>query len=96
MSAPRGGWKLGRDSFSKMICWFKDGQCRTMYSIDWRHKYSKQRDRGLGLQRFRIKVQRYGMKADTIEIYDAQSRDLIEKYYEGIERPIPQKESQGR
>ena len=39
--AQKKGWKLGQDSFTKMIVWFKDGNVRTMYSIDWKHKLSK-------------------------------------------------------
>lgn len=82
---PKGGWKLGRDSFSKMICWFKDGNIRTMFSIDWRHRYSKRRDRLIGLERFRKKIAEYGAKANTIEIYDKASGNKIAKYYEGTE-----------
>ena len=82
---PQGGWKLGRDSFSKMICWFKDGNIRTMFSIDWRHRYSKIRDREIGLERFKKKITEYGTKANTIEIYDKATRKKIGKYYEGDE-----------
>ncbi len=80
---PKGGWKLGRDSFSKMICWFKDGNIRTMFSFDWRHRYSKRRDRLIGLERFRKKVSEYGSRAGIIEIYDNQSGAKIERYFEG-------------
>lgn len=81
----KGGWKLGRDSFSKMICWFKDGNIRTMFSIDWRHRYSKIRDSNIGLERFKKKIAEYGSKADTIEVYDKATGKKIGKYYEGVE-----------
>ena len=44
-------WKLGQDSFSKCISYFADGNTRTFYSLDWTHKFSKNRDRHLGLNR---------------------------------------------
>ena len=84
-SPPKGGWKLGRDSYSKMIVWFKDGNIRTMFSIDWRHRYSKRRDKQIGLDRYKKKIAEYGALAGTIEVYDKASGKLIHKYYEGVE-----------
>ncbi len=82
------GWKLGQDSFTKMIVWFKDGNVRTMYSIDWKHKLSKTRNKETGLERFRKKIKQYGPLAGTIEIYDKETGLRIEKYYQGIPKPI--------
>lgn len=87
--AQKKGWKLGQDSYSKMIVWFKDGNIRTMYSIDWKHKLSRTRDRDIGLKRFRKKIQEYGALAGTIEIYDVASKRRIAKYYEGIQKEFP-------
>lgn len=82
------GWKLGQDSFTKMIVWFKDGNVRTMYSIDWRHKLSKTRDRATGLARFHKKIKEYGALAGTIEIYDKTTGERIVRFYEGVEKPF--------
>lgn len=84
------GWKLGQDSATKMIVWFKDGNVRTMYSIDWKHKFSKSKSKELGLQRFRKKIKEYGALAGTIEVYDKVTGLRIAKFYEGIEKPINQ------
>lgn len=82
---PKGGWKLIRDSFSKLIVWFKDGNVRTFYSIDWKHKHAKYRDRNIGLARLRKKVSEWGNKADTAELYDTSTGERIAKFYEGTE-----------
>lgn len=82
---PKGGWKLIRDSFSKLIVWFKDGNVRTFYSIDWKHKQSKFRDRNIGYARLRKKVAEWGNKADTAELYDTSTGKRIAKFYEGTE-----------
>lgn len=82
-------WCLGKDSYTKMIVWFKDGNIRTMYSIDWRHRLSKTRDKETGLARFRKKIKQYGALAGTIEIYDTATGQRIAKYYEGNEKKLP-------
>jgi len=82
------GWKLGKDSSTKMIVWFKDGNVRTMYSIDWKHKLSKTKDKETGLMRFRKKIKEYGPLAGTIEIYDKATGARIEKYYGGVAQVI--------
>lgn len=82
---PKGGWKLIRDSFSKLIVWFKDGNIRTFYSIDWKHRYSKQRDRNIGMHRLHKMVTGWGNKAEGAEIYDKATGKLIAKFYEGTE-----------
>ena len=91
MEKNKKGWKLKQDSFSKMIVWFKDGNVRTMYSLDWRHKYSKTIDKQTGLSRFHKKIKEYGALAGTIEIYDKATGTLIDKYYEGIQISIDSK-----
>ena len=80
---PPKGWKLGRDSFSKMIIWFADGNVRTMFSIDWRHRFSQNRDREIGLRRYRKMIKEYGSRAAYIEIYDKESGKLLYRYREG-------------
>ena len=85
------GWKLKTDSSTKMIVWFKDGNVRTFYSLDWKHRLSKQKDREMGLARFRKKIQQYGSLADGIEIYEKDTGICIEKYYEGVRQPIHEK-----
>jgi len=85
MNEKQKGWKLIRDSFSKLVVWFKDGNVRTFYSIDWKHKYSKQRDPHIGLARLRKKLSEWGSKAGVAEIYDKASGNRIAKFYEGIE-----------
>lgn len=89
---PAKGWKLGRDSYSKMIVWFVDGNIRTMYSIDWRHRYSQQRDRKIGLGRYRKKIIEYGLRAKSIEIYDTVSGELLYKYKDGKRVQIKKKD----
>lgn len=79
----RKSWKLKQDSFSKMIIWFADGNVRTLYSIDWKHKYSKNRDAKLGLDRFYTKIKQYGEKAQYCMIYDLQTNSTIGKFYKG-------------
>ncbi len=83
-TSPKGGWKLKRDSHYKMIVWFKDGNVRTMYSLDWRHKYAP-RDKTIGINRLKKKIADYGVKANTIELYDVGTGAIIAKYYEGVD-----------
>ena len=82
------GWKLKRDSYSKMIVWFRDGNVRTMYSLDWKHKLSKTRDKHTGLERFRKKIAQYGALASTVHIYDMGTGKCIAKYQEGVQKPL--------
>lgn len=85
---PPGGWKLIKHSLSKMIVWFADHNIRTMYSIDWRSRYSKFRNRETGLKRLRKKVEIYGEQATSVEIYDLETGQLIEKYIRGKKSEI--------
>ena len=74
-----------RDSFSKLIVWFKDKNVRTFYSLDWKHKYAPKRDRSLGLGRLRKKVSEWGTRAGVAELYDLSSGERIARFYEGNE-----------
>jgi hypothetical protein len=85
---PKGGWKLGRDSYSKLVVYFKDGNVRTLWSLDWRHRYSKFRDRQTGIARLQKKIKDYGAKADVAIIYDKATGNPIAKYFEGEEKRV--------
>lgn len=82
------GWKLGVDSETKLIVWFKDGNVRTMYSLDWKHKFSKVKDRNLGITRLRTLIKKYGPLAGTAEIYDKATGQRIARFYQGLEQNI--------
>lgn len=86
--AQKKGWQLRKDSATKMVVWFKDGNVRLMYSIDWKHKLSKTKDKQLGLDRFRRKIKAYGPKAGVIEIYEKTTGQRLYKFYEGLEQTI--------
>lgn len=77
--APKGGWKLKRDSFSKLIVWFKDGNARTMYSIDWTNRYGK-RDKSIGMGRIEKLIATYGTNVKVAHVYDTISGELILKF----------------
>jgi len=84
------GWKLKEDSETKMIVWFADGNMRTMYSIDWNYKFSKTKKRETGLARFYKKIEDYGAKATTVEIYEMSTGMRIAKFCKGVEMEISQ------
>ena len=82
-------WKLRQDSFHKLIVWFSDGNVRTRYSIDWKHKYAKERHPQIGLNRYYKKIREWGDRAETVEIYINEiggKGKLIEKYHKGIKQ----------
>ncbi|MBT3302016.1 MAG: hypothetical protein HOD63_04705 [Bacteroidetes bacterium] len=83
MDAHKEGWKLKRDSLSKLLIYFKDGNVRTLWSLDWNHRYSKVIDRNIGIARFHKKIMEYGSKAGVAIIYDKHTGKEIEKYFEG-------------
>ena len=62
-------WKLKRDSLSKLLLYFKDGNVRTFYSLDWRHSFSKERDRELGLERLKKLAERHRKQIRRAIIY---------------------------
>ena len=82
---PKGGWKLQRDSLSKLIVSFYDGNKRTFYSLDWRHKYSRVRSREQGIVRLRALVKKYGRKAGIADLYDLHTGEHLFKFFEGDE-----------
>lgn len=79
-------WKLGKDSFTKCLVWFADGNSRTFYSLDWVHPYSKYRDRELGLKRLRALIAKYGNRANVAIIYHVESGEEIERYEQGLKQ----------
>jgi len=82
-------WVLGKDSFSKMTVYFKNQHKGLFWnSIDWKHKYSKVRDKQIGLARFEKKIQEWGDKAETVLIFDKVTDQLIAKYKSGNKVPI--------
>jgi len=89
---PKGGWRQKRDSFTKMITWFVDGNVRTWYSWDWKHRYSKKRDRSIGMARHRTRITKWGRLCRTAEIYDVLTGKLLHKFSEGREITDEQKE----
>lgn len=78
------GWKLQQDSFTKCLVYFADGNNRTFYSLDWTQKYSKFRDRQIGLSRLRKLIDSWGYKAKVAIIYDLATGAEVERYNEGI------------
>ena len=70
--APKDGWKLKIHSFTVRTYWFKDGNCRTFYSMDWKHIFST-RDRNIGLSNFKKKTLEYGSKIDFAIISENDS-----------------------
>ena len=80
--APKGGWKLKLHSHHYLRVWFKDGNVRTLYSLDWRSKYSKH-DPEICLARLRKKVGDYGSLANGAIIYSNSTKEPLEEYYEG-------------
>ena len=81
-------WKLGIDSETKMIVWFKDGNVRTFYSLDWKHTVSKTKNRAIGIARFHNLIKKYGPLAGTIDIYEKETGKLISRFYEGEEKQL--------
>ncbi len=81
-SPPKGGWKLKLHSHYYLIVWFKDGNDRKFYSLDWKSKYSRY-DPSLGLARLRKLIAKYGALADGAIIYSVSTQQPFEEYFEG-------------
>ena len=77
-------WKLKQDSFTKCISYFADGNTRTFYSFDWKHRYSKIRDRHLGLNGLRKLISDWGAKSNMAIIYDNTTGEELERYEQGL------------
>lgn len=92
-TTPLGGWKLKRDSINVMVVWFTDGNKRTMYSLDWKHKFSPHKDETIGWLRFYNLKKRYGIRALGMLISKNDSdkphlRTLLKLFSRGREIPI--------
>jgi glycosyltransferase involved in cell wall biosynthesis len=86
--APKGGWRMERDSLSKAMVYFLDGNQRTFYSFDWRNQFARRyKAHGLSGLHKRI-VQRYTFVSQTILIVDVLTDKIIEKYFKGIRVPL--------
>ena len=72
-------WKLKRDSLSKLLLYFRDGNARTFYSLDWQHSLSAVQNRELGLVRLRRLYQRHKAQVKKAIFYDNQTREELEK-----------------
>ena len=86
---PTGGWKLDLHSDKVMAIWFTDGNVRTMYSLDWKTRYSPY-DTFLGEVRFQKLIAKYGDKAGYVLISKndnakAHLRTIIKAFQEGKE-----------
>jgi hypothetical protein len=81
-------FKMGPDSFHKLIVWFVDGNTRTRYSIDWRHRFSKTRDPKIGFERFYKRIRIWGERAQVVEIYEniygTKNGRKVERFENGI------------
>ena len=76
-------WKLGDDSSSVAEVFFVDGNVTTFYSRDWIHKYSKHRDRQLGLRRLENMIIKFGARVDNASIFDISTRSELQRCIDG-------------
>jgi hypothetical protein len=93
MKAPSDGWKLGRDSLSKLIVYFKDENKRTFFSIDWNWPYGE-RSVERGLARLKKKVVQFGNRSRWAGIYDTTTREILHQYRSGTEIEIKSSQHQ--
>ncbi len=77
-------WKLKRDSLTKLLLYFSDGNVRTFYSLDWQHSLSVVKNRELGLVRLRRLYERHKSQTRKAIFYDNQTGEELEKI-EGLE-----------
>lgn len=89
-------WKCGPDSFRKLIVWFVDGNIRTLYSLDWRHEFSKTRDERIGLERLYDEIAEWGSRAKVVEIYEniygTKAGKKLERFEYGMKVEIKNKQ----
>ena len=83
MKKPKDGWKLGRDSQSVLRIKFMDGNKRSFYSRDWKHKSADFSSRELGLTRLRALIKQFGEKGMAAAIFDLISGNKLEQYLFG-------------
>jgi hypothetical protein len=78
-------WKLQTDSYTYADFIFQDGNVRRFYSLDWAHKYSRQRDRELGLKRLRRLISKHGPLTERALVCENDgTHKLLERYERGI------------
>jgi hypothetical protein len=87
MKAPSDGWKLRRDSLSKLIVYFKDENKRTFFSIDWNWPYGE-RNMERGLARLKRKVAQFGSRSRWAGIYNTTTKEILHQYRSGSETEI--------
>lgn len=75
-------WKHQQDSFTYVEFVFKDKNVRRFYSLDWRHKLSKYRDRELGLKRLRALIAKWAPYTDEAYVRENDGSEKIIEYYE--------------
>lgn len=78
-------FKIGKDSLSKCVIYFKDGNARTFLSRDWTHKDAKQLNENLGIRRLeRMLTVTFKGTYDTAIIYSRTTGNEIAKYKDGV------------
>jgi len=87
---PNDGWQLGRDSQSKLVVKFTDGNLRTFYSLDWRNKRMPYSNKELGIERLEKLISKWGSKAQWAHIESTQTQTILKRYEYGIEIPLKQ------
>jgi hypothetical protein len=73
-------WKLKDDSLTYGDFTFKDGNVRRFYSIDWKSKYSKERNRELGLQRLYKLISKHSTQLVRVRICENLTNTILERY----------------
>ena len=91
---PKDGWKMPRDSYTKMKTYFTDGNEGLWYSWDWKHKQSPVRDRRIGMARHHARIKKFGHQCRTALIFDTATEQLLEKYRYGKRVPIDPNETE--
>ena len=80
---PKDGWKLKRDSLTKLVIYYSDGNVRTFYSLDWKSRYSPWRSRKKGLTGLLALVGKHGPMSDAALVYDNGSGQELYKFFRG-------------
>lgn len=78
-------WKLREDSFTVCRVEWIDGNKGTFYSLDWVHRYSKNRDREKGLRGLRNLIAKWGSNVKIAGIFenDGKKTEPFELYQQG-------------
>ncbi len=83
---PKDGWKLKRDSFTKLLVYYADGNPRIYYSRDWKSPYSPARDRQRGLNALLGLIGKHAPYSETALIYDMDTGLELFRFYRGEPR----------